>query len=230
MAVSRMAALISLFLALVCGPAWAQPQEMSGLWSSEDGQIEMEFFEDGTYALRGAPGITETEVTGRFVIPGAGGKIVLRMNELSRGAAFDLLPTPENLTLVNEELLGGEVTFTRPTTIWLQLGTTPGVLILLTLVFFGGAALLTGQALANGWQPLWKCVPYGLLMGAADRFLNFALFQGPLLSLPGFALDSVIIVALTILGYRVVKARKMTGQYPWLYESKGPFGWRAKAP
>ncbi|MEO1248591.1 MAG: DUF6867 family protein [Pseudomonadota bacterium] len=208
----------------------AQLDDLTGVWSDPNGQIQIEFFEGGTYALTGVPGIEVEEVTGRFVVPPSNDRIVVRLNELGRGAVFTLVEGDEGLTLANDELFGGEITFERPTSIWLQLGTTPRVLILLTLLFFGGAALLTGQALANGWQPLWKCVPYGVLLGLGDRFLNYALFQGPLLSLPGFLVSTFLIVGFTILGYSLVKATKMTTQYPWLYERRGLFGWRSKAP
>jgi len=215
---------------VISASAFAQLDGLTGVWSDPNSEIQLEFFEGGTYALTGVPGLDVEEVTGRFVVPPSNDRIVVRLNELGRGAVLTLVEGDSGLTLANDDLFGGQITFERPTSIWLQFGTTPRVLILLTLVFFGGAAMLTGQALANGWQPMWKCIPYGILLGCGDRFLNFALFQGPLLSLPGYLLSTLLIVGFTIAGYALVKANKMTSQYPWLYERRGLFSWRSKSP
>ncbi len=56
--------------------------------------------------------------------------------------------------------------------------TSVPVFIGLTVVLFGGCAFMTGQALATTWRPLWQVIPYALMLGAADRFLGFALFGG----------------------------------------------------
>ena len=106
------------------------------------------------------------------------------------------------------------------------LGTSMPVFIGMTVMLFGFAAFMTGQALANTWQPVWKVVPYGVLLAVGDRFLIFALFDGQLLSITGFIADALVLVALTAVSYRLVQARKMVSQYPWLYESAGLFGWR----
>ena len=57
------------------------------------------------------------------------------------------------------------------------------VFVLLTIVLGGGAAWRTGQAVAEGWGALWPVIAYTLLIAAAVRFLDYALFSGPLLSL-----------------------------------------------
>lgn len=106
------------------------------------------------------------------------------------------------------------------------LGTSIPVFIGMTVVLFGFAAFMTGQALANTWQPVWKVLPYGALLAVGDRFLIFALFDGELLSASGFIVDVMVLVALTAVSYRLIQARKMVSQYPWLYESDGLFGWR----
>lgn len=108
------------------------------------------------------------------------------------------------------------------------LGTTIPVFVGMTVLLFGFAAFMTGQALANTWQPMWKVAPYGALLAVGDRFLIFALFDGRLLSLSGFIADVVVLVALTALSYRLIQARKMVSQYPWLYESVGLFNWRER--
>ena len=108
------------------------------------------------------------------------------------------------------------------------LGTTVPVFIGMTLGLFGFAAFMTGQALANGWQPVWKAVPYGILMGFGNRFLVFALFDGELLSFTGLFIASAVLVAMTAASHRLIQARKMVSQYPWLYESEGLFNWRER--
>jgi len=110
------------------------------------------------------------------------------------------------------------------------LGTTVPVFIGMTVGLFGFAAYMTGQALANTWQPVWKVVPYGVMLALGDRFLIFALFDGELLSLTGVVIDAMALIALTALSYRLIHVRKMVSQYPWLYETAGPFNWRERGP
>jgi hypothetical protein len=107
------------------------------------------------------------------------------------------------------------------------LGNTVGVFIGTTCVI-GFAAFMTGQALANTWKPAWQAIIYSALLGFADRFLGFALFEGELLSVSGYIADALVLVAISLFAYRVTKARKMVCQYPWLFERSGLFTWRAK--
>ena len=93
----------------------------------------------------------------------------------------------------------------------------------------GGAAWMTGQALAATWRPAWQAIAYALLLTLADRFLIFALFEGELLSLPGLALDAAVLVAIALTGHRVTLAAQMVKQYPWLYERQGLISWRRKS-
>jgi hypothetical protein len=101
-------------------------------------------------------------------------------------------------------------------------------LVVVTLFLAGGAAALMGQALASTWRPAWQGGLYGCLLGAADRFLNFALFDGLLLSATGFVLDTLFILAAAGIAYRVTQVRLMVRQYPWLYVPAGLFAWRRK--
>ena len=109
------------------------------------------------------------------------------------------------------------------------MGATPGDFFGVTIVLFGGAAFLMGQAIAQTWRPLWQIVPYSFLMAVANRILSYALFQGDLTAPGIFLLDWVAIAALAALGFRLTLARAMTRQYPWLYEPDGVFGWRERA-
>jgi hypothetical protein len=108
------------------------------------------------------------------------------------------------------------------------LGTSLGVFIAVTVVVLGFAACMTGIALANTWRPNWQVVPYCLLLGLADRFLTFALFEGELLSLTGYVIDTLVLLAICSTAFRLTLARKMVNQYPWIYERAGPLGWRQK--
>jgi len=110
------------------------------------------------------------------------------------------------------------------------LGTTPGVFIGLTLIVVGFAAYMTGQAVAVTWKPAWQAVLYCLLLGLADRFLTFALFDGQLLLVSGYLIDTAVLVVISLVAYRMARARTMVSQYPWLYERSGLFGWRSRGP
>ena len=110
------------------------------------------------------------------------------------------------------------------------IGTTIDVYIGLTVIIAGGAAFLTGQALANTWQPLAKGAAYALLLAAGNRFLIYGLFDGELFTTSGFIVDFLVMLVIIIFAYRLTKARKMVSQYPWLYERTGPFSWRERHP
>ena len=98
----------------------------------------------------------------------------------------------------------------------------------MTLVLFGAAAAMTGQALARNWRGPWQLAPYALLLAAGDRFLLYALFGAELLSTTGYAVAAVLLLAIAGLAFRVTQARRMTAQYPWLYERAGLLGWRER--
>ncbi|KIL99536.1 hypothetical protein CCC_04052 [Paramagnetospirillum magnetotacticum MS-1] len=95
------------------------------------------------------------------------------------------------------------------------------VFIGLTLVLFGGCAFMTGQALAVTWRPYRQVIPYTMMLGCADRFLGFALFEGELLSLSGWLLDSAVLCVIGLLAWRLTQVRRMADQYPWLYIRTG---------
>lgn len=108
------------------------------------------------------------------------------------------------------------------------LESSPAVFWLFTVFFMGGAGFLAGQALAATWRPVSQALGYSLLLGAVDRFFVFALFDGPLLSLQGYIVDTFVITAVCMVGYRATRAARMVRQYPWLYERRGLFGWRPR--
>jgi hypothetical protein len=101
-------------------------------------------------------------------------------------------------------------------------------IFVITGILGGGAAWLTGRAIAQTWRPLWHVAGYGLLLGFAVRFAHFALGSGTLVSLPSYLADTLFLAAVGCLGWRATRATQMVTQYPWLYERTGPLSWRAK--
>jgi hypothetical protein len=101
-------------------------------------------------------------------------------------------------------------------------------IFVITGIIGGGAAWLAGRAIAQTWRPLWHVIGYMLLLGFAVRFAHFALGSGTLVSLPSYLTDTLFLVAIGCLGWRVTRATQMVTQYPWLYERTGPLTWRPK--
>ena len=135
-----------------------------------------------------------------------------------------------HLILASERLFGDVTDFERTFRIDEILGTDLPVFIGLTIVLFGGAAFLTGQALAGGWKGPWIGIFYCALMAFSDQFLVYGLFDGDGTRISGFVLDWIYLSAVFLFAYRLTQARKMVTQYPWLYVRSGLFGWRKRAP
>jgi ABC-type uncharacterized transport system permease subunit len=109
------------------------------------------------------------------------------------------------------------------------LGTSLGVFIGLTVIIAGGAAIMTGKALAENWKPAWQVVLACLGLGVADRFLVYALFGGELLSASGFLVHFAVITAMALVAHRITKVHRAVSQYPWRYERESLFSYREKA-
>jgi hypothetical protein len=103
-----------------------------------------------------------------------------------------------------------------------------GIFLLVTVVLGGGAAVLAGRAIAATWRPWWQVVVYTLILGAAVRFIHFALFGGTLLSPHYYAVDSAICLVAGLLGFRAARAAQMVRQYRWINVAEGPLRWRRK--
>ena len=86
-----------------------------------------------------------------------------------------------------------------------------GVLIL----FHGAAKILSGPA---------------FILGAAVRFIHYALFQGTLLSPHYYVVDSLVCLAAGFLGFQSERARQMVTQYRWINVRYGAMRWRRKPP
>jgi uncharacterized protein DUF6867 len=101
-----------------------------------------------------------------------------------------------------------------------------GVFLLVTVVLGGGAAALAGRAVALTWRPWWQVLVYMLMLGAAVRFVHFALFEGTLLSIHYYAMDTLVCMAFGFAGFQAARARRMVAQYPWINAPDGPLRWR----
>jgi hypothetical protein len=104
-----------------------------------------------------------------------------------------------------------------------------GIFVLVSLAMGGGAAYLSGRAIAGTWRPLRQIVIYMAVLGGAVRFMHFALFGGTLLSLHYYAVDTLICLGFAWLGFRLTRARQMATQYGWLYVRTGWLGWRRRS-
>lgn len=205
--------------------------DLVGDWVSEDGSVRLELRADESFRLIPPPMHPELErMTGNYRLRVEQGFMLVRAVEVSGGFRLDVVGLEEGqLSLASDDLLGGQITFTVPYQLKDFLEAPVGVFIVMTLIMFGGAAVLTGQAMGNGWQPAWKAGAYAVLLGVADRFMIAWLFQGDLLSIWGFVFHSAILVAIALVAHRYTVARKMCAQYPWLYQRVGPFGYRERA-
>ncbi|HVZ54137.1 MAG TPA: hypothetical protein VG986_19365 [Pseudolabrys sp.] len=103
-----------------------------------------------------------------------------------------------------------------------------GVFLLVTVLLGGGAAWLTGRAVAQTWRPVWQAITYALILGAAVRFIHFSLFGGTLLSLHYYLVDSLVLLGLSLAGFRTARVAQMVSQYRWINEPDGPMRWRRR--
>jgi hypothetical protein len=103
-------------------------------------------------------------------------------------------------------------------------------ILMVTGIIGGGAAALAGRALAATWRPYWYVIVYMLLLGAGVRFLHFALFAAHILALESYLADTLYLVAVASIAFRMTRTNQMARQYPWLYERTSPFTWRDRHP
>lgn len=100
--------------------------------------------------------------------------------------------------------------------------------LFVTVVLAGGAAYLTGRAVARGWESDARLAVYMVLLAAATRFIHFALFNGTLLSPHYYIVDFIVISAIAFAGKRVTRAAQMASQYSFEYARAGAIGWSRK--
>ena len=88
--------------------------------------------------------------------------------------------------------------------------------VLVTVILAGGAAYLTGRAIAGAWQGAVHIVIYMVLLAGAARFIHFSLFQGTLLSLHYYVVDLIVLLIAATIGFTVTRRRQMERQYGFL--------------
>ena len=98
--------------------------------------------------------------------------------------------------------------------------------LLVTGILGCGAAWLSGRAIAATWRPIWHVAHRRAPLGAAARFIHFALFEGKLLSLSSLRSDTGIFLIVGLVAFRATRSAQMVRQYPWLYARCGPLSWR----
>jgi hypothetical protein len=105
-----------------------------------------------------------------------------------------------------------------------------GVFLLVSVILGGGGAWLTGRAIASTWRSPWQVAVYMLLLGATVRFFHMSLFDGTLLSLHYYLVDTAVCFAFGYAGFWAARATIMARQYRWLAERHGLMRWRRKTP
>jgi len=101
--------------------------------------------------------------------------------------------------------------------------------LFVTCILGGWAAWMTGRACALTWRPYASLVVYLLVLGIAVRFIHHALFEGTMLTLQYYVVDTIILLILGTIGFRYTRTKQMVTQYHWLYERASLLSWRAKA-
>jgi hypothetical protein len=104
-----------------------------------------------------------------------------------------------------------------------------GTFLLVTVILGGGAAYLTGRAVALTWRPSFQLIVYTAGLTFSVRFIHYALFGGTLLSIQYAIVDFLVLFLIGGVGFRLTRAAQMASQYSWLYERQGGFFWRRRA-
>lgn len=88
--------------------------------------------------------------------------------------------------------------------------------LFVTVILAGGAAYMTGRAMANVWNGIGQLIVYMVLLALATRFIHFALFQGTLLSFHYYIVDLIVLIGIGLFGFRVTRRKQMARQYGFL--------------
>jgi hypothetical protein len=75
-----------------------------------------------------------------------------------------------------------------------------------------------------------QVVLYSLLLGLAVRFIHYSLFEGTLLSLHFYLVDTAVCFIAGLLGFRTERTGQMIRHYRWINEPAGVLRWRRKVP
>ncbi|MGL4489237.1 MAG: DUF6867 family protein [Rhizobiaceae bacterium] len=90
------------------------------------------------------------------------------------------------------------------------------------------AAWMVGKTVAKDWSTIPHMVAYCLLLGLGSRFLHFALYEAPFLSLSRYIVDTIALMIVAYVGFRYTRTNQMTTQYHWLYEKLSPLTYKAR--
>ncbi len=85
----------------------------------------------------------------------------------------------------------------------------------ITILMAGGAAWVTGRAMALAWQRLPLIGAAAIGLGLTARFIDYALFAAPF-TWSRLLLDTVVALAAALAGYLLTRRQQMQRQYPWL--------------
>ncbi len=96
------------------------------------------------------------------------------------------------------------------------------IFLLVTVAMGGSTAFVSGRAIAATWRPFWHALVYALVIGFAVRFIQFALFDAPLVSVRTYLTDCIILLLAAIWGYVATRKVQMIEQYgPLTAETAG---------
>ncbi|HEV7416819.1 MAG TPA: hypothetical protein VGN98_11705 [Tianweitania sediminis] len=101
--------------------------------------------------------------------------------------------------------------------------------LFVTIILAGGAAYLTGRAIALTWRSMGTLAFYMVLLTAATRFIHFALFNGTLLSPYYYVVDLIVLLVIATIGQRITRSQQMARQYGFEYDRSGGLGWKRRA-
>jgi hypothetical protein len=103
------------------------------------------------------------------------------------------------------------------------------VFFLATLLLGGGAATMTGRAIATAWRPWWHVVFAMVVLGVAVRFIHFAVFRSTFLTLHYYLVDTVTCLLFGLTSFRITRVGQMVNGYRWINRRAGPLSWRRVA-
>jgi len=106
--------------------------------------------------------------------------------------------------------------------------TSWGAFLFLSCLVGGAAAWMTGRACALTWRPFLVALLYMMPLGGGVRYIHYVVFEASLTSLHYYLTDTVILICICAVGFRVTRVGQMVRQYDWLYRKTSPFTWDKK--
>jgi len=103
------------------------------------------------------------------------------------------------------------------------------IFLLVSVAMGGGAAFMSGRAIAATWRPWWHIIVYMLILAAGVRFIHFALLEGTFISPHYYATDFAVCLLFGFFGFRVTRARQMARQYGFRNIRTGLLTWARRS-